>query len=129
LLKNGGTILNIISNAAIKPMTNSAIYNSSKAGSALLTKQMARELTQHYDITVFGISPNKVVPTKMSDYVDDVVPILRGWSKEFAKRYELANTPCKEYTDLEVFTDYIIYLLSEKINHKFLNGNIIEYGV
>ena len=129
LLRGGGTVLNIISSAAYKPMTNSALYNASKGAILILTRQMARELQPRHSITVFGVAPNKVVETEMSKYVDSVVPGLRGWTPEFAKQYELSGTPCKEYTDKETFTKFLTFLLKDKTNHKYLSGNILEYGV
>jgi 3-oxoacyl-[acyl-carrier protein] reductase len=124
-----GTVLNIISNAATKPMTCSSIYNASKGAQAILTRQLARELTPKYGITVFGVSPNKIPETKMSDYVDHIVPELRGWSSSQAIDYELVNIPCRANTDKNIFAQFIVYLLSDKRRNQYLSGNILEYGV
>jgi len=123
------TVINIISNAADKPMTCSSIYNASKGAVKILTKQLARELTPLYEIPVIGISPNKILDTKMSEYVDDIVPVLRGWSPEEAHKYELANIPCRKNTPLEIFTDFVAHIIRLEKDNKYMSGNIIEYGV
>jgi len=130
LLKEAkGTVLNIISNAAHKPMTCSSIYNASKGALEILTRQLARELTPKYGITVFGVSPNKIPQTKMSDYVDWIVPQLREWTLKYADQYEKKNIPCGSNTSKDIFTDFIVYLLMNKDRNKYLSGNILEYGV
>lgn len=126
-LKNG-TILNIISNAADMAMTNSLVYNGSKGAMKIMTKQMSRELSKTHDITVFGISPNKLNDTQMSRYIDSKVCDLRGWSKEEAKKYQVSSLPCGEETNKDVLAEFIVYLLSTKNRHKYLQGCIVPYG-
>lgn len=130
LLENlrGGTILNIVSNASHVPMTSSLAYNASKGAAAIMTKQMARELKKTHDITVFGVSPNKLAGTGMSEYIDSRVQELRGWSTEEARAYQLAGLPAGEETDPRVLAEFIAFLLSSKERHKFLAGCIIPYG-
>ena len=125
----GGTILNIISNASHMPMTSSLAYNASKGAAAIMTKQMSRELSKTHNITVFGISPNKLSGTGMSKYIDEKVCELRGWTPEEARNYQLASLPAGEETDPEVLADFIAYLLSEKKRHKYLAGCDIPYGL
>lgn len=130
LLENlrGGTILNIVSNAAHVPMTNSAAYNASKGAALILTKQMARELKKTHDITVFSVSPNKLAGTAMSSYIDRRVQELRGWTAEQAQAYQLAALPAGEETDPKQLAEFISFLLSTKERHKYLNGCDIPYG-
>ena len=89
LIKNKGTILNIVSNAAHMPMTCSLAYNASKGAAYIMTLQMARELTKKHGITVFGIAPNKLSGTGMSESIDEQVVKTRGWTKEHAQQYQL----------------------------------------
>ncbi len=124
----GGTILNIVSNAAHMPMTSSLVYNASKAAALMATKQMARELKKTHDITVFSISPNKLAGTGMSDYIDQRVCELRGWSREEAQAYQLAALPAGEETDPAVLAEFIAFLLAKKRRHKYLVGCDIPYG-
>lgn len=125
---DGGTIINIVSNASHIPMTSSIAYNASKGAAAIMTKQMARELKKTHDITVFGISPNKLKNTGMSEYIDNKVMELRGWTKEQATAYQVAALPAGEETDPQQLAEFIGYLLTSKNHHKYLNGCDIPYG-
>ena len=127
LIKTKGTILNIVSNASHMPMTNSIAYNASKGAAHIMTLQMARELGPK-GISVFGVSPNKLKETKMSKYIDETVPNLRGWTPEEAEAYQLKNLPAGEETDPKTLAEFILFLLSTKQRHKFLTGCVIPYG-
>lgn len=123
-----GAILNIVSNASHVPMTNSAFYNASKGAFHIATLSLARELRKTHGICVFGISPNKLSGTGMSEYIEARVPSLRGWTPEEAAKYQLAALPAGEETDPAVLADFIAYLMAEPIRHKYLTGTIIPYG-
>jgi NAD(P)-dependent dehydrogenase (short-subunit alcohol dehydrogenase family) len=124
----GGTVCNIISNASHLPMTHSLAYNASKGVAHILTLQMARELKKTHDITVFGVSPNKLKGTAMSTYIGHRVRELRGWTQEQADAYQLAALPAGEETNPAQCAEFIGWLLSTKARHKFLNGCILPYG-
>lgn len=128
-LLEGGTILNIVSNAAHMPMTSSLAYNASKAAALMMTKQLNRELIKTHNITVFSVSPNKLSGTGMSADIDQRVMELRGWTKEEARAYQIASLPAGEETDPLVLAEFIGYLLSEKYRHKYLAGCDIQYGL
>lgn len=127
LLHSHGTILNIVSNASHMPMTNSIAYNASKGAAHIMTLQMARELGPK-GITVFGLSPNRINDTKMSEYIDDRVCGLRGWTPEYAREYQLKALPAGEETDKNTFAEFISFLLSSKQRHKYLAGTVLPYG-
>lgn len=128
LAANKGTILNIVSNASHMPMTCSAAYNASKGAAHILTLQMARELTRKHGITVFGISPNKLAGTKMSNDIERQVMRDRGWTAEFAAEYQRNALLTGEETDPKQLAEFIAYLLSSKERHKYLSGCILPYG-
>lgn len=125
----GGTVLNIVSNASHMPMTHSAFYNASKGAAEILTRQMARELGKTHDLTVFGISPNRLKNTGMTDYINERVCDLRDWTPEEAMEYQLKALPAGEETDPQTLAEFIAFLLSDKQRHKYLQGCIIPYGV
>lgn len=127
--RSGGTILNIISNAAGMPMTHSLAYNASKAAALLVTQQMARELYKSHGVTVFGISPNKLAGTQMSRQIEAAVPALRGWSPEEAEAYQRAGLAIGEETEPAVLAEFIGFLLSTKDRHRYLHGCNIPYGL
>jgi NAD(P)-dependent dehydrogenase (short-subunit alcohol dehydrogenase family) len=128
LIKSKGTILNIVSNASHMPMTCSLAYNASKGAAEIMTKQMARELTKKYGITVFGISPNKLAGTEMSKSIDRQVVETRGWSMEEAQRYQLAGLLAGEETKPKAVAEFVAFLLQDKEHHKYLTGCILPYG-
>lgn len=126
--REGGTVLNIVSNASHMPMRCSLAYNASKGAAHIMTLQMARELYGRHGITVFGISPNKLAGTGMSDDIDTQVMATRGWTREKAQEYQLAGLATGQETDPETLADFVCFLLSDKQRHKFLHGCILPYG-
>jgi NAD(P)-dependent dehydrogenase (short-subunit alcohol dehydrogenase family) len=128
LAKSQGTVLNIVSNAAHMPMTCSLAYNASKGAAHIMTLQLARELTKKHNITVFGVAPNKMAGTGMSDSIDDQVVATRGWTKEFAQQYQINGLLCGEETPPAAVAEFITFLLQDKAHHKHLTGCILPYG-
>ena len=128
LIRRKGTILNIVSNAAHMPMTCSLAYNASKGAAHIMTLQLARELTKKHDITVFGIAPNKLKGTGMSDAIDDQVVKTRGWTKEYAQQYQLNGLLTGEETPPQRLAEFVAFLLQSKEHHKYLTGCILPYG-
>ncbi len=128
LVRSKGTVLNIVSNASHMPMTCSAAYNSSKGAAHILTLQLARELTKRHGICVFGISPNKLSGTGMSDDIDEQVVRTRGWTKEQARIYQLGSLLWGEETSTQDLAQFISGLLEDKQNHKWFSGCIIPFG-
>ena len=59
LAKNKGCIINMVDIHAERPLKEHSVYNLSKAGMAMLTKTLARELGP--DVRVNGISPGAVL--------------------------------------------------------------------
>lgn len=127
LLFTNGTVVNIVSNAAHVPMTNSLAYNASKAAAHIMTQQLAREFRGK--LTVFGVAPNKLAGTQMSHYIDQRVPEMRGWTFEQAKQYQLNALLTGEETPPAAVAEFITFLLSSKERHRFLTGCVIPYGV
>ena len=127
LKKAGGTVVNIVSNAAHMPMRCSAAYNASKGAALILTKQLARELTSQ-GVTVFSVSPNKLHGTGMSVDIDEQVMKTRGWSREEAQAYQLQGLLTGEETPPHLVAEFIAFLLSSKDRHRFLSGCDIPYG-
>ena len=128
LIKNKGTILNIVSNASHMPMTCSLAYNASKGAAHIMTLQMARELTKKHGITVFGIAPNKLSGTGMSKSIDEQVVKTRGWANDYARQYQLDGLLTGEETPPQRLAEFIAYLLQSKEHHKYLTGCILPYG-
>lgn len=128
LIRSKGTILNIVSNASHTPMTTSIAYNASKGAAHIMTLQMARELTKKHDVTVFGISPNKLEGTEMSKDIEDQVVRHRGWTPEFARQYQLNALLAGAETPPSCVAEFIAFLLQDKEHHRYLTGTVIPYG-
>ena len=128
LKQSRGIVVNIISNAYRIPMTASLAYNASKGAAYIMTKQLARELTKKYGVTVFGVAPNKLEGTGMSKYIEKRTLEVRSWTEEYAKEYQSNSIVCGEETDPVILADFIGYLVSEKERCKYLSGCILEYG-
>lgn len=128
LFKSPATILNIVSTASHYPMTHSLVYNASKGAAHIMTLQMARELKKTHNLTVFGVSPNKMHSTLVTEYVDNRVLELRGWTKEQAESYQAAAIPSGVQTDPNMVAEFIAFLLSKRERHEYLAGCVIPYG-
>jgi len=129
LIRTRGTVVNIISDAAFRPMTCTLAYGASKAAAHLMTQQLARELTRKYGITVFGVAPNKLHDTEMSRSVDEQVMRLRGWNRDEMWEMQARNLLTGEETPPHLVARFIAFLLSSKENHKYLTGCVLPYGI
>lgn len=59
LRSNGGVIINIVDIHAQRPLRNHAVYGPAKAGLAMLTRSLAKDLAPH--IRVNGVSPGAIL--------------------------------------------------------------------
>jgi pteridine reductase len=73
LRKQRGVIINIVDVHAQRPLKNHAVYGSAKAGLAMLTRSLAKDLAP--DIRVNGVSPGAILwpENDMSDAVKDTI--------------------------------------------------------
>ena len=127
LIRNKGTIINIISDAAYRPMRCSTLYNASKAALDMVTRCMAREWSDK-PITVLGIAPNRVGNTGMSRAVDYMVEKVRGWTPEQVQSHQAACLPRGE-TDVDALASFIGKILTSDIEGtRYLHGCIIPFG-
>lgn len=95
-------IVAVTSDAAWRPMRTSAVYCASKAALEMAVRVASREYAPK-GWRINAVAPGKVADTPMTGYVDDRVLTLRGWSAEFAEKYELASTPLgRKITKAEV---------------------------
>lgn len=128
LIASKGTVLNIVSNASHMPMTTSLAYNASKGAAHIMTLQLARELQRKHGICVFGVSPNKLAGTEMSEDIEKQVVAHRGWTPEFARKYQLDALLAGAETPPQAVAEFIAYLLQDKEHHRYLTGCILPYG-
>jgi NAD(P)-dependent dehydrogenase (short-subunit alcohol dehydrogenase family) len=107
-------------------MRCSLAYNASKAAAHMMTLQLARELAP--DVTVFGISPNKLKGTGMSLEIERQVQRTRGWSPEQADAYQQQSLLSGLETPPEAVAEFLAFLLKTKARHQYLTGCVLPYG-
>lgn len=73
LRRSAGAIVNIVDIHAQRPLRNHAVYGSAKAGLAMLTRSLAKDLAPH--IRVNGVSPGAILWPEdgMSDAVQESI--------------------------------------------------------
>ena len=81
LRKNGGTIVNIVDVHWQRPLKNHPVYGAAKAGLAMLTRSLAKDLGP--DIRVNGISPGAILwpeaglPERVRENIIQQIPLKR----------------------------------------------------
>lgn len=107
LVYERAVIVNVISDAAWRPMRHSLAYNCSKAALDMATRQMARELTKPLDVTIIGIRPGFMEGTGMSKYIEQQVCEMRNWTPEQAREYAATNRTANEALDSDAVASLI----------------------
>ena len=107
LRDNGGVIINIVDIHSARPLRNHAVYGPAKAGLAMLTRSLARDLAPA--IRVNGVSPGAILwpendmPDSVKDNIIGQVPMKRAGSPE-----DIANCVLYLVRDADYVTGQII---------------------
>ncbi|MDH3265810.1 MAG: pteridine reductase [Gammaproteobacteria bacterium] len=86
LRKNRGAIINMVDIHAQRPLKNHTIYGPAKAGLAMLTRSLARDLAP--EVRVNGVSPGAILwpengmPDATKDAILDQIPLRRAGSPD-----------------------------------------------
>jgi len=124
LSKAKGIICNIGSIAGKQPMRATLPYCSSKAALTMMTRQMARELYDRYNVSVFEFSIGaRVQGTGMTEYVRQQVCKVRGWKEE---EYDSRDEGLK--MSVEEISSLMMEWLKDFDKLWMLNGSIVEIG-
>lgn len=110
--KNEGCIINICSEAAIRPMPGLGVYSISKAGLDMITKVFAQELGQ-YGIRVNGIAPG-LAQTKFSKAL---------WGNEEIKKMVVSRLPLGRIAQPHEIAGTAVFLASRASS--FITGHTI----
>lgn len=107
LRKTNGVIINMIDIHAERPLRHHTIYGPAKAGLAMLTRSLARDLAP--DVRVNGVAPGAILwpEDDMSDKVKDSI---------------LAQVPLKRAGEPADIADCILYLVRDA---SYITGQII----
>lgn len=114
-------VVALVSDAARTPMRGSLLYGSSKTALTGVIRNMARELAPQ--ITVVGVSPTVIDNTPMTDYIDETVPLFRGWDPQKARAYETSNIPMGRRVTKQEVAATILFAMTGPAT---LTGSIIE---
>jgi NAD(P)-dependent dehydrogenase (short-subunit alcohol dehydrogenase family) len=115
------SVVAIVSDASHVAMRGSIGYCASKAALAQAIRVAARETAP--DWRVNGVSPGVVADTPMSDYIDKMVPVMRGWTVEQAAEYEQSLIPMRRRAQKAEVAQVVIDVLR---GPEYMTGSIIE---
>ncbi len=110
--QKGGTIINISSRNALSPTVGLGAYAISKAGVAMLTKVMAKELGK-YGIRVNALAPG-LIQTRFSEAL---------WADDERRKRAEENTPLGRLGQPEDMAGAVVFLASEASN--YLTGQVL----
>lgn len=97
-----GSIVNISSQAAIRPLDNHTVYCASKAALDMVTRCLANELGSQ-NIRVNSVNPTVV----MTDMGRD------NWSDPDKKKKMLDRMPIKRFAEVDEVVNAVLFLLSD----------------
>lgn len=115
------SVVAVTSDAAWRTMRTSSIYCASKAALEMAVKVASRELAPH-GWRVNAVAPGKVANTGMTEYVDQRVLDLRGWTAEYAEAYEQSSSALGRKVEAEEVAEVIADVL---FGPKAMTGEII----
>ena len=104
---NGGAIVNIVDIHSQRPLRNHAVYGPAKAGLAMLTRALAKDLAPH--IRVNGVSPGAILWPE-------------GGMSDAAQQSILRQVPLRRPGDPDDIAGCVLYLLRDA---SYVTGQII----
>jgi len=116
-----GSAVAISSDAARRPMRGSLAYCASKAALDMSVRCMARELAPRWRVN--AVSPGMTAGTKMTARLDVDIPRFRGWSPDYARKYEESQTPMGRRAHPAEIAQVVLDVL---VGPEYLTGSIIE---
>lgn len=114
----------IVSDASWRPMRHSLAYNMSKAALSMGVKQMAREMGKQF--CIFGINPGFMLGTEMTEFIQQQVMQVRGWSKEQQANYYEQNSVAGRPAQASQIAETIVALVHRASNGLPLSGAMID---
>jgi len=111
LRRVGGSIINLVDIYSERPLNNHSIYNISKAGIAMMTQTLAKELAP--DIRVNGVSPGAILWPEGE---------IENAEQEAAQERIISQTPLARCGSPNDICEAVSYLASSE----FVTGQIIK---
>lgn len=107
LRKNGGAIINIVDIHSQRPLRDHAVYGPAKAGLAMLTRSLAKDLAP--DVRVNGVSPGAIL------WPEDGIT-------ESVQQSILQQVPLQRAGDPQDIAACVLYLLRDAV---YVTGQVI----
>lgn len=105
-------IVNTSSMGARFALRASPAYCASKAGLEHMTRSLAKEQAGKIPLMACCVAPNGIEGTPMTDYVTKRTCETRGWTKEYADKYNV-NTPLGRLQTLEELWSIYDYAINQ----------------
>jgi NAD(P)-dependent dehydrogenase (short-subunit alcohol dehydrogenase family) len=109
--RNGGAVLNIASTGGLRPSVGLGVYDITKAGVVMLTRQLARELGGR--VRVNCIAPG-LFKTRFAEAL---------WSNEAVLERVVQNNPFKRIGEPEEIAGAAVFLVSDASS--YVNGQVL----
>jgi NAD(P)-dependent dehydrogenase (short-subunit alcohol dehydrogenase family) len=109
--KHGGAIVNVASVGGLRPDTGLGVYNITKAGVIMLTRQLAREMGGK--VRVNAIAPG-LVKTRFAQALWGNEEILKRWT---------ASNPMGRIAEPDEMAGAVVFLVSDAAS--YVNGEVI----
>ncbi len=107
LRASGGSIVNIVDIHAVRPLSHHTVYGPAKAGLAMLTRSLARDLAP--DVRVNGVAPGAIL------WPEDDMP-------DATKDAIIRQVPMRRPGEPEDIADCVLYLVRDAV---YVTGQII----
>lgn len=115
-------IINIGSDSANTPRTNSFAYCASKAGIQMFTRCFSRDLASMGYRTI-ELDPSLILDTNMDIYINNEAARIQGQTEEQIKRYRMSKVPIGRFATTWELAKWIPFILK---NGEYANGSCIR---
>ena len=122
LIPQAERVVVVGSDAAWREMRTSVAYCASKAALHQAVRVIARERASE-DFAINVVAPGMTEPTKMQEYVDMRVPVVRNWSMDTARKYEDSQIPMGRRAHVVEVASVVLTVLTMPTN--YMNGAVI----
>lgn len=125
MLKSGGVIINMASEAGMEGSEGQSVYASTKAAAYALTRSWAKELGKH-KIRVVGVAPGILEATALrSPEYERALAYTRGITVEKLRAgYEKVSIPLGRVGTLREVANTVCFLASERAG--YIHGTVVN---
>jgi 2,3-dihydro-2,3-dihydroxybenzoate dehydrogenase len=124
--RGGGNIVNIASSAAVVPRIDQAIYGTSKAAVAHLTRCLGLELAAHHirvNAVLPGIARTPMQEALMRDSLGLEEILVGGTLEKFR-----VGTPLRKMAEPQDIANAVAWLVSDQAGHVTMHSLVVDGG-